>query len=59
MRNITPGGSDARQVGTNWEHTHSSDLSYNLLFFQTNENRKRGDKKIGLYSKHLREGGGG
>ncbi len=35
--NITLGGSDTREVGTNREHTHMSDLSYNLLFFQNNE----------------------
>ncbi len=34
MRNITPGGSDVREVGTNEELTHMSDLSYNLLMSQ-------------------------
>ncbi len=37
MRNITSGGSDAREVETNGEGAHASDLSYNLLFFQNEE----------------------
>ncbi len=60
MGNITPRGSDAKEVGTNGECTHTSDLSYNLLFFQTNENRLIGHKKIykyTLYTSHLQEGG--
>ncbi len=37
MYNITREVRDAREVGTNGELMHASDLSSNLLFFQNNE----------------------
>ncbi len=37
MGNITPGGSDTREVGTNGKYTHMADLSHNILFFQNDE----------------------